>query len=392
MTLSPNELEKLVLAQEDYIIGLRRHFHQHPEPSLKEYETIARVKEELDAIGIPYVSVGETGALATLVGKKGAGKTLFIRADIDALELQDQSGTEYASLVDSLNHACGHDAHTASLLAAAKILKGLEDQLSGSVKFGFQQAEEIGAGAKQFVAAGHLDDVDEVFAIHVSSAYPLGTVSCTPGPNNASCDIFTIRVHGKSGHVGQPHVARDALVAAAAIVVELQTIVAREISPIDPAVVGIGRLDAGTRYNIVASEALIEGTVRAFSHETRAHLLEAVERIADLVAKSHRTTIDFDVYDAAAPVINSEAPTARVAGLAASIPSVNEVISNKPLSLGADDFADYLSVCPGTYSQVGTQSSEATAFAHHHQQFDIDEKGLLIVTQLHVANVLDFLS
>lgn len=388
------KIQDEIQKEKEYIIALRRHFHQYPEASLKEYETIARIKTELDDLGIPYIPIGETGTLATLTGGKGAGKTIVLRADIDALDLPDRTGKEYQSKHDGLNHACGHDGHAAALLGAAKILKQHQDDFAGTIQFAFQPAEEIGAGAKQFVAAGVLENVDQVFGLHLDSSVPVGHLVASPGAANASCDIFTIEVSGKSSHVAQPHNGRDALLAAASIVVELQKIVSREINPLEPVVVGIGRLDAGTRYNIVANHARIEGTVRTFSHETRAFVLQRVEEIAQEIAAAHRTSLTFEVYDAAAPLINDSKAAKLAQKVAATIVGEDRVITDHPKSLGADDFADFLAQAPGVYGRVGTRNLDNpdTHFGHHHEQFDIDERALPLAAAYHVLYALEYLA
>lgn len=385
-------IQQEILDIEDYIVALRRHFHKHPEVSLKEFNTIQRIREELEEIDLPYVNVGETGVLATLTGGKGPGKTLLLRADIDALPMDDRTGAEYASVNPGVNHACGHDGHASALLGAVRVLKAHQDAFAGTILIAFQPAEEIGAGARQFVRGGFVDDVDHVFGIHLSSRNPVGTIVATPGPSNASCDIFKIVVHGKSGHVSNPDLGRDALVSAAAIVTELQTIVSRETKPSDEVVVGIGVLRAGTNYNIIANEAVIEGTVRTFDPDVRAQVLEAVERIARLTAEAHRTSIEFSNYDAAAPLINDARAAEHAFQAAKKIVGAENIITDAPKSMGADDFADFLAVVPGIYCFVGTQSGESTAFNHHHEQFDIDEKGLLIAAELHVTYALDYLA
>ncbi|SFH50951.1 amidohydrolase [Pisciglobus halotolerans] len=392
-TLQTTTLQKEVQQGAQAVIDLRRHFHQHPEPSLQEYETIKRIKEELVQLDIPYETVGETGAIGTIIGKKGAGKTILLRADIDALELEDAKDKPYRSTKEGLHHACGHDGHAAALLGAAKILKKHEADFAGTIKLAFQPAEEIGAGARQFVAGGFVEGVDQVFGIHVDSSIEIGKIAATSGPTNASCDIFNIKVKGESGHAARPDLGRDALLTAAAIIVELQSIVAREVSPLDHAVVAVGVLHAGTRYNIIANEAALEGTVRTFSHETRQTVLAAVERIAREVAQAHRTTIEFENYDAAAPLINDPVAANRAARIGAEIVGTENVILNNPKSLGADDFADFLAVAEGVYARVGTKNPDDsdTWYGHHHENFDIDERGLAIATELHVRYALDYL-
>ena len=359
---------------QDYLVKTRRYLHENPESSLKEFETAAFIQKELASFGVPFEKVGETGTLAVIQGGKGDGKTVLLRADIDALELPDCTGKPYASKRLGLNHACGHDAHTAMGLGTAKLLNDIKDTFSGIVKIAFQPAEEIGAGAKQFVASGQIDDMDESFAIHVNSGLPVGSFAVQGGPVNASCDIFKIKITGKSAHVGRPHLGRDALVTASEVVVALQTIVAREVNPIDRAVVGVGKLNAGTRYNIVANDAEIEGTIRAFSHETRAHLKEAVTRIAKGIAELNRCEFEIEWYDAAAPVINTLELAEEFQKVVSKVEGIDNLITNYESSMGADDFADYLVNKPGVYGLLGSQSGEETAYGHHHEKFDIDER------------------
>lgn len=392
-TVTERDIKTQVSEGSEEVIALRRYFHQHPEASLKEYETIKRIKEELTKLDIPFEDVGETGAIGEINGQRGPGQTILLRADIDALELEDAKDKPYKSKFAGLHHACGHDGHTAALLGAAKILKNNQDKFAGTIKLAFQQAEEIGAGARQFVQGGFVEEVDQVFGLHLDSSVPVGKIVSVSGATNASCDIFKITVHGKSAHVAQPDKGIDALLTAAAITVDLQSIVAREVSPLDNVVVAVGVLNAGTRYNIVANQATLEGTVRTFSHETRDSVLKAVERIAQTVAASHRATIEFENYDAAAPLINAEEPAKRAAQIAAAIVGEDNIITTRPKSLGADDFADFLAEAPGVYARVGTRNLDDpdTWYGHHHENFDIDERGLAIATELHVRYALDYL-
>ena len=377
---------------QDYLVKTRRYLHENPESSLKEFETAAFIQKELASFGVPFEKVGETGTLAIIKGEKGEGKTVLLRADIDALELPDCTGKPYASKRLGLNHACGHDAHTAMGLGTAKLLNDIKDTFSGIVKIAFQPAEEIGAGAKQFVASGQIDDMDESFAIHVNSGLPVGSFAVQGGPVNAPCDIFKIKITGKSAHVGRPHLGHDALVTASEVVVALQTIVAREVNPIDRAVVGVGKLNAGTRYNIVANDAEIEGTIRAFSHETRAHLKEAVTRIAKGIAELNRCEFEIEWYDAAAPVINTLELAEEFQKVVSKVEGIDNLITNYESSMGADDFADYLVNKPGVYGLLGSQSGEETAYGHHHEKFDIDERVLALGVEIEVNYFLSRLA
>lgn len=381
-------IQQYVDAIADDIVAWRRHFHQYPEASLKEYQTAQKIEEVLAEQGIPFERIGETGVLARIQGEQGPGKSVLLRADIDALEIVEQTGVSYASKHEGLCHACGHDAHTAMGLGTAVVLQRLRHQFSGEILIAFQQAEEIGAGAKQFVKSGKINHIHDSFAIHVRSDLPVGSLAVRGGAVNASCDIFKIVVSGKSAHVGKPDLGRDALVTASELVIALQSIVSREVAPTDRAVVGIGKLHAGSRYNIVANEAVLEGTVRAFSHETRAHLREAIERIGRGIVSAHRCEIEFDWYDAAAPVINSVELAQQAAAVAQQVEGIVEVITEYEESMGADDFADYQVQKPGVYALLGTQSSEETAYGHHHEKFNIDESALKIGVAYEVAYLL----
>lgn len=381
-----------VKKQEDYIVSLRRYFHQHPEASLKEYETAKKIEEELDLLGIEHERVGETGVVGYLRGKEG--KTIALRADIDALEIQELNEISYTSVNEGLMHACGHDAHTASLLGAAKVLKGKEKDLNGTVKLFFQQAEEIGQGARQFVAAGLLQDVDSVFGLHVSSRLDTGKITVTPGPISASCDYFKATVIGKSGHVSSPHTAVDALYIASLGVVNLQGIVARQNDPVDPVVVGIGVLHSGTRYNIIAKEAVLEGTFRTFSLETRKKTQDSIERILRNTCEANGAELEIEFRSYSSPLINDKETASFAAKVAEAIVGAEHVDTQQVKSLGADDFAELALEVPGVYVNIGTRSQEndQSAYPHHHEKFDIDEKGLLTSTEFYVLYTLNYLN
>lgn len=384
-------IKEYVLKEREYITSLRRYFHQHPEGSLKEYNTANKIEEELDKLNIPHKRIGETGVLGIIKGKKISNKVLAIRADIDALKVPDNKDEKYKSINEGYNHACGHDGHTASLLGTAKILKEREEELGGEIRLFFQQAEEIGQGARIFVKEGCLDGVEEILGAHVSSEIPLGKVSVTAGPCCASCDYFKITVKGKGGHVSKPHLSTDALYIASQIVVNLQSIVSRQTDPIDTVVVGIGLIKGGTTYNTVADEVTLEGTTRTFNFESRKKTNKAVEKIAKNIASMYGAEAEIEFRDYAAPLVNDEKVSKEVAELVKEIIGEENLITNKPKQLGADDFADYLVLVPGTYIQVGTRNEENpnTCRAHHNEFFDLDEEGLLLLTDIEVEYVLN---
>lgn len=387
-------IKQYVLDEKEYLINLRRYFHSHPEVSLNEYHTCQKIEEELDHMGIPHRRVGETGVYAQIDGekngKKDSGKTIVLRADMDALAMQDLKTVEYHSQHDGCCHACGHDAHTATLLAAAKILNDKKMEFKGHIRLIFQPAEEIGQGARLFVQEGLLKGVDRVFGAHVASGIDSGTISLTAGPQNASCDYFNIKVTGKGAHVSKPHLGIDAVYVASQIVVNLQTIVARSTDPLETVVVGVGVLKAGTQYNIIAEHAEIEGTTRSFTPEVRSYTNARVTEIAQQTAAMYGAEAVVAFKDYAAPLVNDAEVVEEVTAVTRQLISEDAIINNKEKELGADDFADYLAVAKGMYAFVGTHNVNIpnTGVAHHHGLFDLDENALLLSCNVYVDYTL----
>lgn len=378
----------------DDIIKTRRYLHENPEPSLKEYNSARYIREFLESNNIEYFKVGETGTLGIIKGnKKVSNKTILLRADIDALEIEDKKNVSYSSKNQGLSHACGHDAHTSSLLYATKVLNSKKDEFSGTIKLCFQQAEEIGAGARIFVKEGYLDDVDFVFATHVDSSIQVGKIALVVGPQCASCDIFKIYIKGESAHASRPDLGKDAALATANIVTSLQNIISRQISPLTEGLITIGKIESGTRYNIIANDGYLEGTVRAFSKEVREYILKRVEEVSKLTAAIHNCEVTFENYDAAAPLINSKEETIYSQKVASFIVGIDNIITEREKSLGAEDFADFLAKVNGAYAKIGSQNINTSKYSypHHHQNFDIDERALAIETDLYVSIALDYL-
>ena len=385
-------IHPLIEQDREYITALRRWFHSHPELSMKEYNTAARIEEELSALGIPTRRVGETGVLGVLKGRKGPGRRVVLRADTDALPIQDEKTVPYASQCPGVMHACGHDAHTAALLGAARALKKLEDSFSGEVDLVFQPGEEYGAGAVLFVREGVLEGADRSFGVHMQSNLPVGQVAMNLGAENASVDHFTIRIHGRSAHVSTPELGADALYAAAQIVTALQGLVGRLKSPTDPALIGVGVLRAGEGYNIVAREAVIEGTVRCFSEETRAMINGKIADTARGVAALYNTTAEIETESFTRALINDARVYAETAPLVEKVVGRGNLVA-KELSLGGDDMAEIMAVVPGVYAFVGSGSEAVpgSRLAHHTPGFDIDERCLTIAASLYVESALFWL-
>ncbi len=396
--MSMTELEQKIYleAKEDYeyMVSLRRYFHSHPELPRKEFETAKKIEEELYKIGVETKRVDETGVYAEIKGEKEGNKTIVLRADIDALPIKEEHICEYTSQNDGVMHACGHDAHATGLVEAARLLVKNKDQFGGTVRLTFQQAEETGYGAKVFVKEGYLDGADRTFGIHMGSNIPVGSVVTMPGPNNASVDWFRIHVHGLASHVSTPERGVDAAYIASQIVISLQGVVTRCSSPIDSVLIGIGKINAGTAYNIVAQDAEIEGTIRVMTPEIRKQTKERIEKVASLTAESFGGTVTFEWNDNTAALINDEESTKEVEQVATRLFGKEHVITSRAVSLAGDDFAEYILKVPGSYAYVGSGNEEVpeTVVAHHNSHFDIDERSMLVSSTLYAAYAIDFLN
>ena len=364
-------------AEQEYLVARRRDFHAHPEISLQEFRTAQRIEEELDKLGIPHQRSGATGVYAEIKGAKPGTGVIALRADIDALAITETHEVPYKSQTPGVMHACGHDSHAAALLGAAKILEAERQNFGGTIRLFFQPGEEIGKGAKEFIRDGHLDGVQRVFGLHAASDLPVGTIGVTPGSNNAAVDGFRIIVHGVNAHVSTPQLGADALYIASQIVVAAQALTTRRHAPTEPMVIGIGTLQAGTAYNIVAGHAELEGTTRTLTPETRAAVRQQLDALAKQTAALYGAEAEVEWTDITPALINPAAFSAQVAAQAGKLDGVT-VITNRPVSLGGDNFAEYQQKVPGVYAYLGTRDPENpnTALAHHNDGFDIGEKAL----------------
>jgi amidohydrolase len=385
------QIKELASKYKQYVIDMRREFHMHPEPSLQEFRTSQRIKEELDKIGVPYVSIAGTGVLATIEGGR-KGKTVALRADMDALEVQECNEIAYRSTRDGVMHACGHDSHVAMLLGTAKILVEMKEEIKGTVKLFFQPAEENVQGAKRMIEEGAMEGVDGIFGIHVWADLPVGKIAVGVGPRMASADIFKIKVTGKGGHGSLPHQGVDAVVAASAIVMDLQSIVSREISPLESAVVSVGSFHSGTRFNVIASEAVLEGTTRCFNKEIRNSFPEILGRIVENTSRSYRAKAELEYIFGTPPMINEESCAAIAEDTVAALIGVEGLVAMEKVT-GGEDFAYFLEKAPGAMAFVGVRNEEKGAcYPHHHPHFNIDEEGLETGVALYVQFALSFLS
>ena len=374
----------------DYQIEMRRYFHKHPEVSGKEFETSKAVKAELDKMGIPYRDCGMgTGVLATIEGTK-PGKTILLRADMDALTVHETTGAEYASVNEGVMHACGHDCHISMLLTAAHILMDMREELCGTVRLAFQPAEEIALGAIAMIDEGAMDGVDGCFGIHVWTDVAAGTVSIEGGPRMASCDSFNIKITGKGCHGAQPEAGVDAAVVTAAVINNLQTIVSREISPMDNAVVTVGTIQTGTRWNVVAENSVLAGTTRAFRDEIRDSFEERISRVVKSTCESFRAKGEVEYIRMVSPTINDYGFAALAQESAKKIMG-EDCLANFPATTGAEDFSQYLYKAPGAMVFLGTGNPECGAiWPNHSGNFCVDEDQLLKGAMLHAQVALDF--
>ena len=376
----------------DYIIEKRRYFHMNPEPSFNEYNTSKVVQEELKKLEIPFEIFAKTGIIATIKGKN-PGKTVLLRADMDALEVCEKNNVSYKSQKEGLMHACGHDGHIAMLLGAAHVLNEIKNDISGEIKLFFQPAEEIAKGAKAVIEESKItDSIDAAFAIHLWQGIPVGKISLESGARMAAADLFSIKVKGKSGHGSMPHETIDAVVVASAIVMNLQHLVSRNTNPLDTLVVTVGKLTAGTRHNIIAGEALLEGTIRSFSDEVWKKVPEQIERVVKNTAAAYNAEAEIDLVRATPPLVNNQDISDILKASAEKLYG-EEVVTKYEKTPGGEDFAYFTQVVPGALAFVGIRNDEKGINSpHHNETFDMDEEALEMGANLYAQFAIDFLN
>lgn len=367
------------------VVELRREIHRHPELGFEETRTQALVERELDELGIEHRRVAKTGVVGVIRGSK-PGRVVALRADMDALPITEKSGEAFSSEVPGKMHACGHDAHTAMLLGAARVLQSMRDELHGSVVLLFQPAEEGPGGAEPMIAEGALDDpkVDAVAMLHVDHRLEPGQIGVTPGPVNASADEFFITVQGKGGHGAYPHTAADTIPAAAAMVTALQTIASRETDPLKSVVVTIGTINGGYRNNVIADEVKMTGTLRAHDPEIRNGLEARVRRILDGVAAAYNVKAKLDVNYGYPPVVNNVELAQNFRQYMRTHSQLR--VESPPPTMGAEDFAYFAQRVPGVHIRLGIRSEKAgSVHSGHSPEFRIDEDALPVGVQTLVA-------
>ncbi|MFC4322166.1 M20 family metallopeptidase [Litchfieldia salsa] len=376
----------------DEMVSIRRHLHQHPELSFQEYNTAAFIAEYYRNLGIDVrTNVGGNGVVAKVVGRK-PGPTVALRADFDALPIQDEKEVEYKSKVPGVMHACGHDGHTAALLVLGKVLHEMKDELEGSIVLIHQHAEEFGpGGAISMIEDGCLEGVDVIFGTHLWASEPTGTIQYRVGPIMAAADRFDITIQGSGGHGAQPHKTKDAVVTASQLVVNLQQIVSRKVDPTKSAVLSVASFIAQNAFNVIADSAQLGGTVRTFDEEVRSQVETEMERVIKGTCITSDSSYTYTFTRGYPAVVNHKQETQFLTEIANSIPGVKVVEEAEP-QMGGEDFAYYLQHVKGTFFFTGAKPQGVeNPYPHHHPKFDFDEKALLISSKTLGSAALGFL-
>lgn len=364
------------------MVEIRRFLHQNPELSFEEKETASYIADFYKKLGVEVrTGVGGNGVTAKIEGKK-PGKTVALRADFDALPIQDEKEVEYKSKVPGKMHACGHDGHTSTLLHLAKAIHEIKDELSGSYVFIHQHAEEYApGGAKPMIEDGCLDGVDVVFGTHLWAIEPLGKIQYRTGPMMAAADRFEITVQGAGGHGAQPHKTKDAIVVGSQLVSSLQQIVSRRVNPIDSAVVTVGSFVSDNAFNVIADSAKLIGTVRTFNPEVRTQIEQEIERVVKGTCLAADCDYQYDYFRGYPAVVNHAAETDHIIAQAKLVPEVTVIEETEP-QMGGEDFAYYLEERKGAFFFTGAQPDDVEKpYPHHHPKFDFNEKAMLIAAK-----------
>lgn len=387
-----NAIESAVSKYYNDMVHIRRHLHMYPELSFKEVHTPAYIADYLRELSIDVAEgVGGRGVVGKLTIDKSL-PTVALRADFDALPIQDLKDTPYKSTVPGVMHACGHDAHTAIVLTAAKILSGMRDELKGNIVFIHQHAEEVDpGGAMQMIADGCLDGVDAIFGQHVSSSLDVGKIGYKYGTATGIPDDFTITIKGRGGHASRPYDTIDPVAAGISLCNQLQYAVTRRTNAMDSVVLSITMFNAGTQHNVIPDEVTIGGTIRTFNHEMQDTMITELKNALEGLVRTTGVSYDLNYMKGYPPVVNDEVMTDIVVESAHKISTVNEVRRLEP-DLGGEDFSYYLQRVPGTFFYTGVKNSSFKAdFPHHHAHFDIDEKGMINAVSVLLEAVFTYL-
>ncbi len=391
-TPTPN-LRPAVEALHSDLVSWRRHLHQYPELGFKEHKTAQFLHFLLDSWAVDHqTGVAETGIVATIPGES-PGPTLAIRADMDALPIQEENEVEYRSCHDHTMHACGHDGHTAIALGTVKLLQQCRDRLKGTVKVIFQPAEESPGGAKPMIAAGALQNptVDAIVGLHLWNNMPIGSLGVKAGASMANSDRFHLRIVGKGGHGAMPHQTVDAVVVGSEVVIALQTIVSRNVNPLHPAVVTVGHFRAGDTFNVIAPYAEIWGTVRTLDPEAGDLIPKRIEQVVAGICQAHGATYELNYQRVYPAVLNDPKIAELVAGVGRSVLGAEAQIVPE-VTMGGEDMSFFLENVPGCYFFLGSANADlGLDYPHHHPRFDFDEQALGIGVEMFLGCVERYL-
>jgi len=377
------------------VVADRRYLHQHPELGFQEEGTARLVAERLRALNLDEVRTGiaQTGVMGVLHGGKGPGKTVLLRADMDALPITELNDVPYKSENEGAMHACGHDAHTAMLLGAARVLAARRNEFAGTIKFIFQPSEEANGGAKPMIEAGVMENphVDAAFGIHVGSNLPAGVIAVKGGAINAATDGARVTIRGLGGHAARPHKAIDPVVIGAHCIVALQTLVAREVDPFSPVVLTVGSLHGGTVSNVIPEEAYFLATIRTTTEETRQLMAERIPQICQGIAETFRATADTQYTFGYPPLVNDEEGAALVREVATEVVGAERVMTAEA-GMGGEDMSFFINAAPGAFYRLGVRNeAQGKTYGHHHPRFDVDEDALATGVAMHAAVALRYL-
>lgn len=372
----------------DDIIAARRDIHQHPELGFDVHRTAGIAAEKLTGLGMDVrTAIGKTGVVGDLIC--GDGPTIALRADMDALPIQETGEIDYISQNDGVMHACGHDGHTAMLLGAAKVLADMREEIHGTVRFLFQPAEEGAGGARYMIEDGCLEGVDEAYGVHLWNYQKYGEVGVKAGPILAAADEFEITIRGKGGHGAAPQGSVDAVVVSAYLITAMQTIVSRNTNPLESTVVSIGMINGGYNFNIIADEIVLKGTARAYTEDNRQLIIKRMEEIIDGIGQTFGASIEFDYRDGYPPTINDEKAFKKLLASAQKI--VGDGADYPYLSMGGEDFSYYAQKVPGCFFFVGSAPEDQPfrSVPHHCSHFDFDERALFVGSSIFVQLIED---
>jgi amidohydrolase len=378
----------------DWLVEIRRELHAHPEIGLKETRTSARVAEELRGLGLEVrTGIGTTGVVGLLSGGS-PGRTLAIRADMDALPITEETGLPFASRNKGVMHACGHDGHVAMALGAARVLSDMREHIRGGVKFIMQPAEENYGGAKDLVEEGVLEDpkVDAITALHIDAHESVGRLVIKSGAVGASADVFMISINGRGGHGSEPQACVDPIHIAAHIITAMQTMIPRMLDARDPVVVSVCSIQAGTAFNIIPDSAHFGGTVRTLSNERRGEMPKKLEDIVRGITASFGAAFDFTYIHGAPVTSNEPGMTDLMRGVAAEVWGADSVVEMEKPHMGSEDYSYYLEKVPGVMGMLGAGKDGGAKYPSHHPKFDFDERCLPLGAELLAATAVKFLN